>query len=839
MGLEKRPAQGLAPVVAGAAFGSRPFLGKSLTEPECPLPRADATLLRVRWGAPFTSWRKRRSRATRWVAIGLIPALLAGALGLHALRSLQAQVEARFEGRLFAVPSRVYAAPVELYPGSPETRTRLLERLARLDDRRVEGARGVGPGEFYASPEEIVLGRRPFPYLRGMGRSDLGGLLRIRFAPAPSPAHDGSIESLEAADGRALADVQLRPELIAEFYGPGRQDRRLVRLAEVPPALTDAVLAIEDQHFREHAGIDWRRIAGAMLANLRARSWVQGGSTLTQQLVKNFYLTRERTLGRKLREAAMALLLERRHSKDELLEAYLNEVYMGQRGSVALHGIGEAAREYFGREPSDLTLPQMALLAAIIKGPALYSPRVHPEAARQRRNLVLSRMAELGSIDRPTRDRAIAAPLGVRESQLRGESAPYFIAWMRRDLAAAYGDDLLESEGLSIVTTLDARAQRQARSAIRRGLEHLESRFPELAASETPLQAALVAIAPATGEILALVGGRDFGTSQFDRATQARRQPGSVFKPIVALAALGERDPSGRPFTLASRLDDSPLELSSGGLPWRPVNYDGRFRGSVTLRRAIEESLNVPTARLGLSIGPEAIIRTARKLGIRGPLEPVPSLALGAFEVTLLEITRAYAVIAADGVLPILRSYSEVIDSEGRRLEHQPIHFTREFDARETWLISSLLRGAVEHGTARSLRALGYHGPAAGKTGTTNDFRDAWFVGFTPEVVVGVWVGFDDGSSLGVPGSVAALPIFADFLKGWLGPEGRGDFREPAGIERVEIDPVSGLRAGLGCGGSEELFLPGTAPVARCDESEAGGELRPFEQLLHWIRGKG
>ncbi|MFQ5697520.1 MAG: PBP1A family penicillin-binding protein [Myxococcota bacterium] len=768
--------------------------------------------------------------ATRWVAIVAIGLLAAALLGLYTLRSLQAQVEARFQGRLFAVPSRVYAAPVELYPGCPETRPRLLEDLERIDDRRVESAREVGPGEYFVSDREIVLGRRPF---RGPGGADSGGLLRIRFAP------DGSIESLEGAGGRALAAVQLRPERIAELYGPGRQDRRLVRLDEVPRVLVDAVLAIEDQHFREHSGIDWRRIAGAMLANLRAGRFVQGGSTLTQQLVKNFYLTRERTLGRKLREAAMALLLERRHSKDEILQAYLNEVYMGQRGSVAMHGVGEAAREYFGREPSALTLPQAALLSAIIKGPALYSPRLHPEAARQRRNLVLARMEERGSIDRAARDRATAEPLGVRPRSIASEPAPYFIAWLRRDLASAYGDDLLESEGLRIFTTLDARAQRQARSAVRRGVERLERQFPNLGREATPLQAALVAIAPATGEILALVGGRDFSTSQFDRVTQARRQPGSVFKPIVALAALGARDASGRPFTLASQLEDAPLEVDSGGRLWRPVNYDGRFRGPVTLRRAIEESLNVPTARLGLAIGPQAIVRTARKLGIQSPLEPVPSLALGAFEVSLLEITRAYAVIAADGVLPVLRSYSEVLDADGRRLEHQPIHFTREFDARETWLVTSILRGAVEHGTARSLRTLGYRGPAAGKTGTTNDFRDAWFVGFTPEVVVGVWVGFDDGSSLGVPGSVAALPIFADFLKGWVGPEGRGEFHEPAGIERVQIDPLSGLRAGAGCRGAPELFLPGTAPTARCDGSEAGGRTPPLERLLHWFRGQG
>jgi penicillin-binding protein 1B len=633
------------------------------------------------------------------------------------------------------------------------------------------------------------------------------------------------------ARGFELPTVQIEPELISEIHGPSRQDRRLVSLDQTPPHLVEAVLAIEDQRFYEHRGIDPRRIVGAFLANLRAGRVVQGGSTLTQQLVKNFYLTRERSVARKLREALMALLLERNHEKPELLEAYLNEVYMGQRGSVSIHGMGEAAHYYFAKEVEDLEVHESALLAAMIKGPNLYSPHTDPLAAQERRDLVLDLLLEQQRISRLEHELAIAEPLDAKSFFVDANPAPHFAELLRQELVEVYGEDILESEGLAIHTTLDPMLQRRANRAVRERVARLERDFPDREREDSPLEAALVAVAPRTGEILALVGGRDYARSQFNRATQARRQPGSVFKPVVALAAL-RREPDSAPrFTLASTLEDEPLSITSGGREWTPVNYDGEFRGVVTLRHAIEQSLNVPVARLGIEIGPERIIQTARDLGIESALSPVPSLALGAFEVTLLEMVRAYAVLTADGVLPMLRAYVDVVDDSGEVLDRKAIHFERRFDPQETYLVTSALRGAVDRGTGQALRRLGFSGPAAGKTGTTNDFRDAWFIGYTPDLLVGVWVGFDDGASIGVPGSVAALPIFADFVIGVLGPEGRSPFLEPAGLEHVSIDPATGLRT---LRGEPELFLAGTAPEGILERPSP----KPIDRFFGWFRGR-
>jgi penicillin-binding protein 1B len=758
-----------------------------------------------------------------WIGVALALSVVV-APSLAFLARLENQVESRFRGRLFSVPSRVYAAPLVLFPGLGLERTGLFDRLQRLNyhPARDEQA-AVGPGQYRADGRGVEVGRRRFRYPH---QADPGGAVRIELDAS------GRIERILDASWTELETVQIEPELISEIHGPSRQDRRLVRLDEAPPHLVEAVLAIEDQRFYRHVGVDPRRIIGAFLANLRAGRVVQGGSTLTQQLVKNSHLTRERSIWRKLREALMALLLERNHTKPEILEAYLNEVYMGQRGSVSIHGMGEAAHYYFAKEVEALELHESALLAALIKGPNLYSPLLDPVASQQRRDLVLDLLRKQRRISGEEHEAAVASPLGVKGFFLEDDPAPHFAELLRQELVEVYGDDILESEGLAIHTTLDPHMQRRANRAVRDGLARLEEWFPGLEREEAPLEAALVAVAPRTGEILALVGGRDYTRSQWNHATQARRQPGSVFKPVVALAALRRGLDLVPRFTLASKLSDEPFSVESGGDEWAPVNYDGEFRGEVTLREALEQSLNVPIARLGIEVGPQRIVQTARELGIESPLEPVPSLALGAFEVTLLEMTRAYAVLAADGVLPTLRGYADVVDAAGEVLERKPIDFERRFAPEETYLITSALRGAVDRGTGQSLRRLGRTGPVAGKTGTTNDFRDAWFIGYTPELLVGVWVGFDDGASLGVPGSVAALPIFADFALAVLGPEGGAPFLEPAGLERVPIDPQTGRRGGRGCPGEPELFLSGTAPTERCD----GGSEAAVDRLFDWLR---
>ena len=761
--------------------------------------------------------RKRR------VAIAIV--LIAGALVLVAL---DVQVESRFQGRLFHLPGAVYSRSLVLERGVDIDRVGLRDHLRRLGYRRVSGSR-VARGEYAVGRREIRIGRRPFRY---PDRAEPGGLLLVR--------HDrsGEIESLRDERGARLRSAVLEPERLGSFYAESWEERRLVQLSDVPAHLITALLTIEDQHFFEHWGLDVRRIGGAALANARERRVAQGGSTLTQQLVKNFYLSADRTLVRKAREAVMALLLEARHTKEEILEAYLNEIYLGQRGPVAIHGIGAAARHYFGKDPQDLDLAESALLVGLIRSPGSYSPQRDPEVALARRNFVLDILLEKERISDERFHRARRAPLGAVPPHADDRPALYFLAHVRQELELRHGARTLERDGYSIFTTLDPHRQRLAQRAVARGIRNLEQRFPELVREESPLQAALVALDPRSGELLAMVGGRDFQKSQFNRAVQALRQPGSAFKPVVALAALerngrGEDEP---PYTLASIIEDEPLIVPSWDgdeeKEWAPENYSGEYEGQVTLREAIERSLNVPMARLGMSIGFDRIVDVARRLGIESRLARVPSLALGASEVTLLELTRAYAVMAAQGRRPEIGAIRAVVDEEGKVLEAWEPTSVAAFEPQEIYLVTSALHGVVERGTGRSLRALGYRGPVAGKTGTTNEYRDAWFLGYTPELVVGVWVGFDDNESIGVEGAVAALPIFADFLIGAVGSRGQGEFDRPTGIERIRVNADRGLRAGWGCRGKPELFAAGTAPSEFCGRQE----LYPWDTTpLEWI----
>jgi penicillin-binding protein 1B len=647
------------------------------------------------------------------------------------------------------------------------------------------------------------------------------------------------IEWVEDESGQGLDQALLEPEKL--YAGPeGSAERVPVALAEMPDHLVSAVLAVEDRRFYDHWGVDLRRVAGAAVANLRARRVVQGGSTLTQQLAKNRFLSARRTPTRKIREAAMALVLEARHSKDEILEAYLNDIYLGQDGAAAIRGVGAAARTFFGKDVSRLEPRESALLAGLIRGPNLYSPIRHPQRARERRDLVLGLMRQRGDLSEAAYQRARRASLGVRRSTPPPRAGRYFTDYVRQDLAGRLGRGA-RAPGLAVFTTADLTLQLAAEAAVRDGLARLERDRPALRRGGEPLQAALVALDPRTGEILALVGGRDYGASQFNRVTQARRQPGSAFKPVVALAALAHRS-----HTLASVLEDEPLSVETPLGPWRPVNYDREYRGSVTLREALERSLNVPFARLGLDIGPDRIVETARRLGIESPLRPLPSLALGAAELTPLELARAYGVLAAEGNLAEAHGIVAVVKGNGKgetgnpaeRVSRFPSPVSRAFDAGETYLVTSALEGAVERGTGRGLRSMGYWGPVAAKSGTTNDHRDAWFVGYTPSLVVAVWVGFDDGRSVGLPGARAALPIFGRFLVEATG-NGNGEtgnaggFEPPREVEIVEVDRASGLRAGWGCGGEPEYFLEGTAP-----EREAG-DCGSYWTVRRWASREG
>ena len=578
------------------------------------------------------------------------------------------------------------------------------------------------------------------------------------------------------------------------------------------------MLAIEDQRFYEHPGFDPRRIVGALVANMKAGRIVQGGSTLTQQLVKNLYLTRERTWLRKLEEIPLALLLERNHSKEMILETYLNEVYLGQDGRVAIHGFGAASDHFFGKDVRELEVHEAALLAGMLRGPILYSPRRSEERARRRRDVVLERMVLSGSLAANDAEAARQRSLGVIPRRKVARSTQYFVDSIRPALEERFTPEQLTEGGLSIHTSLDPRLQRLAEQAVATGVAALEEKTESLQRPEGPLQAALVAVSPRSGHVLAMVGGRQYGRTQFNRAVDAKRQPGSVFKPVAALAALTPAGNEPPDYTLATVLEDEPLAIPTPEGDWQPGNHDKEFRGMVTLRQAMEHSYNIPMIRLGMELGPRRVVRAARRLGIRSRLRGVPSLVLGTSEVSLLEMTRAYGVLAAEGFRAEQRDVLAVHDAAGELIHSEPNKGGYSLEPAHAHLVTSVLQGVVNRGTGFGVRARGFSGPVAGKTGTTDEYRDAWFIGYTPDLAIGVWVGFDDGTPLRHSGSRAALPIFAEFLIDAVGPHGGRGFRVPMGVERTAVIAAEGHPSGLRCSGEpEEVFLEGTLPVERCD----------------------
>ena len=739
-----------------------------------------------------------RSGPLPWIVALL---LLGISAGIWYWFALNAQVEFHFSAAQASAPSRVYARAPALYRGMDVSESGLARHLNRVGYRIVSGTE-VSSGEYMTGADKWLISIRPFVYAKG---SLEGGRVIVHLD------ENGLISGINNEQGGELEVVRVEPAEIGAFIPKNGKDRIPVRIEEVPTHLVNAVLAIEDRRFYSHSGIDLYRIAGALVTNLRKGRIVQGASTITQQLVKNLYLSRERTLTRKIREVLIALILERHHSKQEILKAYLNELYLGQSGSIAIHGIGLAAHYYFGKDIYDLELQESAMLAGLIRSPSTNSPFRHPEAAFKRRNFVLSQMLQQETITKSEYQSAIESPLGLRPPLERVKSVSYFVDYLRKKLARRYGKKALEKGGLAIYTTLDLRMQDLAEQTIRKRLEKLEAKVAHLKQGRSPLQGAMIVLEPRTGQILVFIGGRDYKQSPFNR-TLARRQPGSIFKPVVMLTALARRSDGNPAFTLASILKDEPFHINVPNGKWKPMNHNKEFSGEVTAREALERSMNVPMAQLGAAVGYTHIISTARRMGITSPLEPVPSLPLGSYEVTLLEMANVYAVLASGGLRAPLRSILRIVEPNGNSHRTTEVTPFRIFGAAETYLVTSALQGSIDRGTSTHLRELGYFGAAAGKTGSTNRFRDAWFVGYTPEIVVGTWVGFDMARNLGIPGARAALPIVADFMIDVLGRNGAAHFSPPPGIERIRV----AIKKEGGCHFLTEYFLSGTAPTHSC-----------------------
>ncbi|MBY0274861.1 PBP1A family penicillin-binding protein [Candidatus Binatia bacterium] len=732
----------------------------------------------------------------RVVLLGLLAA--AAALFWLDRKVVQGFGEARWRH-----PVRMYAAPRRIDVGVDLDAGGISDELHELGYRAVTG-KPTEPGTFRRSGQRLDI------YLNAAPVADA-----FRDRPprrATLELESGRVvRSIELQpDGTGVESLELEPRPLEGLYTSHWTGRMPLELADVPTYVVDAVLAAEDERFLSHHGIDLPSLARAVQVNWVAGKVKQGGSTITQQIVKNYFLTQERTFTRKLREIPMALLLDARFDKREILECYLATVYLGHDRLVGIYGLAEASQVYFGKPVGKLTLAEGATLAGMIRAPNIYSPLRHPDAALRRRDQVIEKLHELGWITKAQAAEALAE----RPKTPPGRTAPpeaYFMEHVRRTLHDERLDPSHLGFGSAIFTTLDPRLQRAASAAV----DAVGRRLDRNRSGKRSMQIAVVAIDPRDGAVRALVGGRDFLASQLDRTTRSRRQVGSVFKPFVYLAAIADPDAGVTP---ASILDDEPLTVQLDGATWKPQNVDEKFRGPVTVRHALEHSLNVPTVRLAQQLGITHVADFGDRLGLAGdPLPRVPAIALGAFESSLLRVTAAYTTFPRGGeriephAVAAVKAPSGVILTRGRS-STMPVAA-----ADATYVVHAMLEGVVARGTAAEVGRSGLKTATAGKTGTSDESRDAWFVGYTPSLVVGVWVGYDDDRSL--PGSAAqlAVPVWINVMRHATAGQARERFTVPPGVELVSVEAASGKLADARCGPAiTEAFLDGTAPTEGC-----------------------
>ena len=718
------------------------------------------------------------------------------------LAGLYANISALIEQRRAALTSAIYSAPLTINPGDTVGSLHLLDRLNALSYGRTTNA--THPGEYSVTSGAMTIAIRDFAIgSRGFPAT----IVRLRF-------ENDRVANLTDAYGAPLTQVMIEPEVIGRLLADAPAQRVEVAIDEVPPYLIKGLLATEDRYFYYHPGFDPVRIIEAAVVDLRSHRLRQGASTLTQQLARTFLDNRTRTFRRKARELAIAVVLEMRLSKHAILERYVNDVAMGEYDGTPVYGMPLAARYYFNKDLRQVTPAEAAMLIGMVQAPTLFDPRRHPDQARKRRDTVLTLMHRSRLIDDNQFAQAIAGPVvTVKAPGLR--RAPFFTDYVTAQIAklTAVNGHLA---GLRVYTTLDPELQESAHDAVTANLERLERAHPRLRRKvrDERLESTLVSLDPATGAIIAMVGGRDYAASQFNRVVSAERQPGSAFKPIVYLAALDPAlSPLHEPVTLASMLPDQPM--SFGG--WTPANYEHTYQDRVTVTDAIAESLNVPTAYLGSLLGPPAMVSTAHLMGIHGDLPNYLPIAIGAGEVTLIDLAAAYAVFASGGVARTPYAVEAVVDAQGHVIYQHQLEQNRLMSSAIAYLMTGALQQVFKYGTAQSAAKLGLDFPAAGKTGTTEDYRDAYFMGYTRQLVTGVWVGFDDPQSIGLSGAQASLPAWVDFMTDAVRQPDRGFGDPPPGITMVTIDPATGGVATSSCPRQASLpFLTGTEPTQIC-----------------------
>ena len=743
--------------------------------------------------------RLRGWRSYVLLGVATLLVLFSGTVGYFYI-TFSRMIDARMHGEFQRADPRIFARPFALRRGQRITQQQTIDRLNELG--YAQRARAQMPGEF-------AIGRDALAVVPRAG--DRRGQT-VRLVYAASKTGSGGLINIELFTKKQSVDsLAFDAPLITALISEGREKRRDVPLAAIPSHMVRAVVAIEDRRFYDHPGIDIIGTTRAVLTNIfGTRKYLSGGSTITQQLVRNTFLTQEKSLKRKFTEWFMSVALERRLTKDQILELYLNDVWLGQRGSFAIHGVPEAARLFFAKDVSNLTLVEAATIAGVIQAPPRYSPFTNPDRTKERRNVVLHAMQETGFISPDAEERAAREPVQIVARALESE-APYFVDYVSQEL-----QERTKAIGaVDVYTTLDLQLQRIAQDAMRDGL----TRVDEILARRKRRnpQAALIAVDPRTGEILAMVGGRSYNQSQYNRAVNARRQPGSVFKPFVYLAAFERAQADGRAdITPATVVLDEPTAFTFNQQTWSPSNYDNEYDGPITLRRALALSRNIATIKVAESTGYDTVAALWRRVGIGTPPRPYPSIALGVFEASPYEIASAYTIFPNGGTLRPLRAISRIVNS-GKDVPIE-VPAPKAVARRDTtFLVTNMMRSVLNEGTGAAARANGFTVDGAGKSGTTNDLRDAWFVGFTPELLTVVWVGLDDNQALGLSGSRAALPIWTQFMTRALAGRGNGSFETPEGISFVEIDRDTGKLATPFCPRTyKEAFLVGTEPTETC-----------------------
>jgi penicillin-binding protein 1B len=753
--------------------------------------------------------RKKFGRATLikiLILLLVIPLIAAAVFLIRYYYIFDGTIEAKLGRRTRLAETRIYAAPVVLYPGKRTSCQDLESRVRRLGYQ--EETAGTQES-FY----RVENNNRLIIFNDGSVPFDSNRKIEI----ACSAKNITSITDLAARS--ELQQFSLNPELLSNAIDKNREKRRYVTYQEIPKVLIDAVLAAEDRRFFSHSGIDPIRIVKALFVDIREGDTAQGASTLTQQFVKNYFLTPERTWRRKFADAYLSILLEKRLSKTQIFELYSNEVYLGQMGSFSIVGFGEAADAFFGKSVKDLSLGEAAMLAGIITAPNRHTPYRYPERATMRRNMVLDQMAEYGMISATDLREAKSTPLVVKPpSILNYSDAPYFVDYVQDRLIEKYGDEELARGKFRAYTSLQPELQQAAFEAIQTGTKELDTYFAKRKQPIPPgtVQASLIAVDPKNGQILAMIGGRNYGASQFNRITQSKRQPGSIFKPFDYTAALETAYYSPTPLTVASMLLDQPTQFKFDDLEYEPKNFKEEYMGQVTMRQAIMKSLNIATIKLAEKIGFTKVTELAQRLGLNEKIKPYPAMAIGSFEITPLEMVRAYTAFANGGLLSDLTAITQINDSNGKQVFAAQTKPKQAITPQISFLITSLLQSVINNGTGAGARERGFVLPAAGKTGTSHD---GWFAGYTPDLLCIVWVGFDDNRELNLSGSQSALPIWTEFMKNAIAlrPLKGEAFAVPDGVVEAEIDPTTGLLATERCLQREkDYFIKGTEPTIQC-----------------------